>query len=125
MTKILFRFLFAFALLVSAATLVRADNSDAVKARMAQRISQIDAMKSRGVVGENNRGLLEAREGAESGDKALVAAENKDREQAYTYLAEKNGTTYEMVARARGRQIVQSSVSGVWVQDSSGTWRKK
>jgi len=124
MKNYLLRFLVALLFLAPVA-LVRADDAAAVKARMAHRVSQIDEMKSRGVVGENNRGLLEAREGSGSADMDVIAAENKDREAAYAYLAEKNSTTVDMVARARARQIAQASVSGVWIQDNTGTWKKK
>lgn len=124
MKKILFRLLFALILLAPAMP-VRADDNAAVKARMAQRISQVDQMKKRGVAGENNRGLLEAREGAGAADQELISAENKDREAAYAYLAEQNKTTVDMVARARARQIAQASVSGVWIQDGNGAWSKK
>lgn len=124
MKKILLRFLFALLLLAPIGR-AYADGNGTVKARMAQRISQIDEMKKRGVVGENNRGMLEPREGASAADTDLIAAENKDREAAYSYLAEQNKTTADMVARARARQIAQSAVSGVWVQDGSGAWKKK
>lgn len=124
MKKIFLRLLFALVFLTPA-LLVRANDPSAVKARMAQRVSQIDEMKSRGVVGENNRGMLEAREGGGAAEQEVISAENKDREAAYAYIAEQNKTTVDMVARARARQIAQASVSGVWVQDGSGVWKKK
>jgi uncharacterized protein len=103
--------------------LVRAEDLGAVRARMSQRLSQIDEMKARGVVGENNRGFLEAREGG--GDAGVIAAENKDRETVYAALAAQTNTSPEQVAKARARQIAQGSRPGVWVQDSSGDWKKK
>ncbi len=124
MKSIILRLLFVFALVGSLATL-HAEDVNAVKARMAQRVSQIDQMKARGVVGENNRGMLEVREGQGAADTDVIAAENKDREAAYEYLAKQTSTSVDQVARARARQIVQGSVPGVWVQEINGNWKKK
>ena len=117
------RSLFISLFFLVSAVFVSAEDLNAVRGRMAQRLPQIDEMKARGVVGENNRGLLEARgSGADSG---VISAENKDRETVYAALAEQTKTSTEQVARARARQIAQGSRSGVWVQDISGEWTKK
>lgn len=113
--------LIAFAALTVA---VRAEDLGAVRARMSQRLSQIDQLKSSGALGENNRGLLEVREAA--GDApSVAAAENKDREFVYAELAKKTGATAENVARARAKQIAQGSAPGVWLQADDGSWYKK
>jgi uncharacterized protein YdbL (DUF1318 family) len=63
----------------------------AIKARMDQRLSKLDALKGQGAIGENNRGLVELRGGnAEAGD--VVAAENRDREAVYAALAKQTGS---------------------------------
>jgi hypothetical protein len=113
---------FAFALCL--VSLVRAESVDAVKARMAQRLAQVDGLKEQGAVGENNRGFLEVRGGpAEAG--AVVSAENKDREIVYAAVAQKTGITAEQVGQKRAARLAQASRSGVWVQDESGSWKKK
>lgn len=104
---------------------LHAESGDAAaRARIDQRISQIDALKIQGAVGENNRGFLEARSGG-SEVAAVVAAENKDREVVYATLAQKTGSTPEKVGQTRARYIAQHSTSGVWIQDESGQWKKK
>jgi uncharacterized protein len=90
---------------------------------MKQRLSQIDDLKEKGAVGENNRGYLEAR-GA-GADEGVISAENKDRETVYEALARQTSTSVDQVAKARARQIAQSSRPGVWIQDASGSWKKK
>ena len=96
-----------------------------VKQRMAQRLSAIDALKDRGGVGENNRGLLEAR-GALSGDEnRMMAAENSDRSTVYAALAQQTGSSADQVGRARAKQIAQNSKAGVWLQDDGGRWYQK
>lgn len=124
MKKLLFC-LFAFVALLSPAVVVSAEDAGAVKARMSSRLPQIDEMKERGVVGENNRGLLEARPGNGSADTAVVDAENRDRTTVYQELAKRTGSTADQVAQARARQIAQNSKPGVWVQAPDGSWAKK
>jgi len=101
-----------------------AEDLNAIKTRMAQRLPQIDALKTQGVVGENNRGMMELRGGdVDAGD--TVAAENRDRGFVYAEIAKQTRTTVEQVARHRARQIAASSAPGVWLQKDDGTWYKK
>lgn len=110
-----------FVLALSFAVFVRAEDLGAVKARMDQRLTQVDSLKRQGAVGENNRGFLETRGGgADAGP--VVAAENKDREAVYAAVAQKTGITPEQVGRARAKKIVHKP--GEWVQDESGNWKK-
>lgn len=103
---------------------VRAEDLRAVKARMEQRLSQIDQLKAQGAIGENNRGFLEQRGG--SGDAtAAVAAENSDRSQVYAEIAKKSGATPDNVGRQRARRIATESAPGVWLQKDDGSWYKK
>ncbi len=123
MKTIFFRSVF-LVLALSFASVVRAEDGGTIKARMEQRIPQIDALKGQGAIGENNRGFLEVRGGsADAG--AVVAAENKDRETVYAALAQKTGSTVANVGKARAVKIAQNSRPGVWVQDETGNWKKK
>ena len=113
------------ALAVGGAVLpARAQDLGPVKARMSQRLSQVDALKSNGAVGENNRGLLEVRGGG--GDAAsVVSAENADRGIVYAALAKQTGSSADQVGRARAKQIAAASAAGVWLQREDGAWYKK
>jgi len=102
----------------------RAQDLGAVKSRMAQRLSQLDQLKSKGAIGENNRGLVEAR-GADAAAGAVISAENSDRDIVYAALAKQTGTSAEQVGRTRAKQIAAGSAPGVWVQKEDGTWLKK
>lgn len=123
MKTIFFRrvfFLFALCLI----SLVRAEDVSAVKARIVQRLPQIDALKAQGAVGENNRGFLEVRGGsADAG--AVVSAENKDREAVYATVAKQTGISADQVGRKRAASLAQNSSPGVWVQDEAGNWKRK
>jgi uncharacterized protein YdbL (DUF1318 family) len=105
-------------------SLVRAEDVGAVKARLEQRLPQVQALKAQGAVGENNRGFLEVRGGTgEAG--AVVAAENQDRTVVYAEIAKRTNATSDQVGRARAFKIAQNSRPGEWVQDAAGGWKKK
>jgi len=126
MKTIFARFLFvAVAVVLGAFTVAaRAEDLGAVKARMSQRIAQIDQLKSSGAIGENNRGLLELRGGGgEAG--AVVAAENRDRATVYAQIAKQTGASADQVGRKRAQQIASGSAPGVWLQKDDGSWYKK
>jgi len=112
------------ALCTIAAPAVHAQSAGQIRQRMAQRLSQVDELKAKGAVGENNRGLLEVRDGGGNAA-SVVADENRDREAVYALIAKETGSNADAVGRARAKQIAAASKTGVWVQDESGTWKKK
>ena len=95
-----------------------------IKARMAERLPVIMELKQKGIVGENNQGLLEfvgtAKEKAD-----VVEAENKDRKTVYKAIGKKTETTPEIVGQRRAKQIADIAGSGEWLQDESGQWNQK
>lgn len=106
------------------AVTLRAEDLDAVKVRMSQRLSKLDQLKASGALGENNRGMIELRGGdADAGD--VMAEENRDRGIVYAALAKQTGAHAEQVGRARARQIAASSAPGVWLQKTDGSWYQK
>ena len=102
-----------------------AQDAGAVKARMEQRQGAVDALKDRGIAGENNRGYLEVRGAASAADQKTISDENADRREAYAYIAAQTGSDADAVGRRRAQQIAIASKRGVWVQDPSGEWRQK
>jgi len=121
MKTLFLRFLFVL-VLSSGVTVVQAEDLGTVRARMEKRITQIDALKTSGVLGENNRGFLEVRSGADGG---VAAAENADREVVYAAIGQKNGVSAEKVGQARAERIAGRSAPGVWLQRANGEWYKK
>ena len=99
-----------------------AETAADIRHRMEQRLPQIDALKAREILGENNRGFLEERK---AGSGSVVSDENRDREAVYAFIAKETGATSDSVGHARAKQIAASSKPGVWVQDESGAWKKK
>ena len=121
----LFRLLFLIVASFIGATLVRAESLGAVKARIEQRLAAVDALKDRGVIGENNRGFVEVRGTAAAADQRIVADENADRQTVYAAIAAQSKESAEAVGRTRAQKIVAAARPGQWIQDAGGAWRKK
>jgi uncharacterized protein YdbL (DUF1318 family) len=119
----LLTFVALFAIALPSVT-VYAQDLGAVKARMSQRLRQLDELKSKGAIGENNRGFVEAR-AADAAAGPVISSENADREVVYAALAKQTGSSADQVGRARAKQIAAGSAAGVWVQKEDGTWQKK
>ncbi|PHR27688.1 MAG: hypothetical protein COA36_08420 [Desulfotalea sp.] len=101
----------------------QAGHSASIKARMAGRTAAITALKSSGVIGENNKGYLTFR--AAKKNEQLIQNENKDRSTVYTAIARKQGTTANLVGKRRAKMIVQKGKSGQWFQKNDASWYKK
>jgi uncharacterized protein YdbL (DUF1318 family) len=95
-----------------------------IKERMRDRLPVIKDLKTRGVIGENNKGYLEFMRG-KSEKKEVVAAENKDRQIVYQAIAKKQGTTADLVGRRRAIQLAAKAEAGEWLQDAMGKWYRK
>ncbi|MBA3037110.1 MAG: DUF1318 domain-containing protein [Desulfobacterium sp.] len=98
-----------------------------IKARMIERVPTIQALKSKGTVGENNQGYLEVmpESKASDSDKITVNDENSDRKAVYTAIGKQQGTDSTLVGKRRALQIIESAAAGEWLQDESGKWYKK
>lgn len=105
-------------------TALHAQSAAEIRNKMAQRLPQLDELKAKGAIGENNRGLVEVRS-AEGNAAQVVAEENRDRETVYALIAKDTGATPDAVGRARAKQIANQSRPGVWLQRESGEWYQK
>ena len=95
-----------------------------IKARMKDRLPRIIELKAAGIVGETNQGFL-AFIGGDQSEKALVDAENQDRQLVYGAIAKQQGTTADVVGRRRALQITENAKPGEWLQDAGGKWVQK
>ncbi len=111
-------------LLGTLAPALHAQDMNALRDRMTERLDTLDSLKKSGAIGENNQGFVEVRESAANAA-AIVAAENKDRELVYAAIAKEYNTTAAQVGQSRARQIASNSASGVWLQSVSGSWYQK
>jgi uncharacterized protein YdbL (DUF1318 family) len=95
------------------------------RARIKQRWPGVEALKARGVIGENNRGYLEARASLNGEEQSLVSTENSDRAALYESVAKEQGLPVEQVGRGRARKLSVDSKRGVWLQGNDGVWYQK
>jgi uncharacterized protein YdbL (DUF1318 family) len=111
-------------LVIGATVAVALAGAKDLKKRMAARKPAINALKTSGIVGENNQGYLTLRK-KQSDKKALVDAENADRRNVYQLIAKQQGTTAEHVGRRRALKIADIAAPGTWLQNAKGKWYKK
>lgn len=110
--------------LMALSLFVAKSDAQGIKERMKARLPIIGQLKSKGLVGENNKGYIEfISEKKENAD--AVSAENKDRRMVYTHIAKKTGSTVENAGMRRAQVIAQKAKSGEWLQDKSGKWFRK
>jgi uncharacterized protein YdbL (DUF1318 family) len=102
----------------------------AVIASRRARWGELSAAMARGCVGENNRGLVEARPAPDCPPNVadLAAAENRDRLALYRTLVEQNNMPSGDLARVQAgfaRENRARAPAGAWVQDDGGAWTRK
>ena len=88
------------------------------------RFAELKTMKTQGVVGENNRGYVQALGGGKDVI-ALVAAENRDRKQVYEAIVTQNNLGAGALATVEAvfaRVQRDKADPGDKVQDASGRW---
>jgi uncharacterized protein len=120
----LFRLLLGLTLLGAGTVAVHAQDAS-LKARIEQRLGSVNALKDRGVAGENNRGFLEARGNAGGADQQIIEAENADRRAVYAAIAAQTRASPDQVGQKRAQQIASIARPGHWIQDPSGAWKQK
>ena len=95
-----------------------------IKERFKARLPKILELKSKGIIGENNKGYLEY-VGSARQMKDVVDSENNDRRTVYEEIAQKQATTVQKVGQRRALQLRDMANPGEWVQDNTGKWYKK
>jgi len=110
--------------LVLSGLMASAAGADDLKARFKERLPAINALKAKGVVGENNKGFLEFRgAGGEGAD--VVGAENADRQALYQNIAASQGATPDLVGNRSAIKFRDLANPGDWLQDDGGKWYQK
>ncbi len=103
----------------------KADEMDSLKARFLERKDAVASLLQSGKAGENNKGFLEERASLSDDEKALLQAENGDRQKIYNAIAKKNGIDLTQVGATRAQKLAEQLPGGVYYQDASGGWKKK
>ncbi len=101
----------------------------------AARVAQIDAFKAQGVIGENNRALLEARSLDKLADlkaraqvQQLVKAENADRDALFKEIAAAKSVDLSQLPKIQetyATTLRDNARPGDWIQLPDGTWKQK
>lgn len=105
-----------------------------LKGQMRQRLPQVQALKAKGQVGENNQGFLEARDvkGISDADQAelkkVMKAENSDRQALYKEIAKVNHYPKSKMSELQAifaKAWQSKSLPGSWIQQADGQWLRK
>lgn len=89
-----------------------------------ERLAIVKALKNKGDVGENNKGLLEFRTDDRKAEE-VVQQENSARTERYKEIAGKTGTTLDKVGEQRAKQILEEDPPKTWHQTLDGKWFQK
>ena len=86
--------------------------------RRKDRRSQVSALESRGVIGENRLGLVSIRkpEAADASTESAVIAENRDRMAIYDGVAKKNGTFVDEVQKIYAKRLQKDAPAGTPIE---------
>ena len=95
-----------------------------IKQRMKQRLPAIAALKTKGIIGENNRGYLGFVTKVRAKED-VIAAENKDRKKVYNHFAKQQETTLDFVEKIQAKRKADRTSPGEFFQKPNGTWVKK
>jgi len=123
MKKKIFTVVLGFLLLIMFASSAYC-SSAAIKKGMIERLPVINALKVKGIVGENNKGFLQFITNKKEKEN-VINAENKARNSVYTAIAKKQNTTAAVVGKHRAVQISKKAKAGLWFQNASGKWYQK
>ena len=102
----------------------QATTAQEIQNRMKARYPTIVSMKDKGIIGENNIGLLEFRT-KKSTNKKIIDAENSDRTTVYVAIAKKQGVSTKLVGARRAVAIAQNGKKGHIFQNKNGDWYVK
>ncbi|RLB91030.1 MAG: DUF1318 domain-containing protein [Deltaproteobacteria bacterium] len=95
-----------------------------IKDRMKQRLPVIADLKTKGIIGEDNKGYL-GFVTSKRDQEAVIAAENKDRKKIYTYFAKQQNTTIDVVEKIQAARKAAKTAPGEFFQNPDGSWHKK
>ncbi len=98
--------------------------SDAIKQRMLQRLPVIADLKTRGVIGEDNRGYLGYVGGVRESED-VIEAENKDRKTVYEAFARQQNTSLDVVEQVQAARKAERANPGEFYQTPQGRWVQK
>ena len=92
------------------------------------RFSQIKEYRRKGVIGEDNKGLLQIRSAATSEVKRLVREENRDRMTIYQALVRQNNMPPDQLKLVQEQFAAvrrEKANKGEWIQLPNGNWIRK
>jgi uncharacterized protein len=116
--------LMTLVLLLSAGSALSAPTKKELQERFKQRFSEIQQLKSKGVIGETDQGYIDFVKASEAGASRLVNAENDDRKALYELIAKEENASADVVAKRNAKRNFERAKSGEHLKEN-GKWRQK
>lgn len=90
-----------------------------------ERLAQLRSFQGKGVLGEDNTGLVEVRDSSDPAASRLAEQENSDRMVIYSSIASKNKTSVEDIQVIYAKRLQNDAPAGTPVQNQEGQWKAK
>ena len=98
--------------------------AEGIKQRMKLRLPAIAALKTQGIIGENNKGYLGFVTNVKKSEN-VITAENQDRKMVYSYFAKQQNTDLGVVEKIQAERKAQKTHKGEFYQNSAEKWVRK
>jgi uncharacterized protein YdbL (DUF1318 family) len=121
-------FIVALLALASVPVMARAaSREDELKARFKERYPKLVELKKSGTIGETFQGYVEVvdEKSKDKDARALVDEENTDRKELYKLIADKEGTTADVVAQRNAKRVFEKAKPGEYLKGEDGKWKQK
>ena len=104
-----------------------ASTKEELQKRFKERDPKLGELKQSGTIGETFHGYVELvdEKSKDTDAQSLVEAENADRKELYKLIAEREGTTADVVAERNAKRVFDKAKVGEYLKGSDGKWKKK
>ena len=104
-----------------------ASTKEELQKRFKERDPKLDELKQAGTIGETYQGYVELvdEKSKDKDAKAIVDEENADRKELYKVIADKEGTSADVVAERNAKRVFEKAKPGEYLKGADGKWKKK
>ena len=107
--------------------IAHAATKEELQKRFKERDPKLVELKQAGTIGETYQGYVELvdEKSKDKDAKAVVDEENADRKELYKIIADKEGTTADVVAERNAKRVFEKAKVGEYLKGADGKWKKK
>jgi len=104
-----------------------ASTKEELQKRFKERDPKLVELKQAGTIGETYQGYVELvdERSKDKDAKAIVDEENADRKELYKVIADKEGTSADVVAERNAKRVFEKAKPGEYLKGADGKWKRK